>query len=132
MCGRFELKTKFDSLPKVLKEDIPFGLESKYNAQNIIKPGDPVLVLKNEGKIKTTFMSWGFISPWAKDPYDKSRPRPFNARTETVEEKKIFQSSWRHRRCLIPATSFLEKGKNDTIQLMFFGGLYHPAPSPLN
>ena len=32
-------------------------------------------------------MTWGFISPWAKDPFDKKRPRPFNARSETVEEK---------------------------------------------
>jgi len=49
-----------------------------------------VLVIKNEGRIKTTFMTWGFISPWAKDPFDKKRPRPFNARSETVEEKRLF------------------------------------------
>ena len=28
-----------------------------------------------------------FISPWSKDPFDKKRPRPFNARLETIEEK---------------------------------------------
>ena len=55
--------------------------------KNLIRPNDPVLVIKNEGRIKTTFMTWGFISPWAKDPFDKERPRPFNARSETVEEK---------------------------------------------
>ena len=90
MCGRFELKTKFDKLPKVLKKDYPRGLDNKYETQNLIRPTDPVLVIKNEGKIQTTFMSWGFISPWAKDPFDKARPRPFNARSETVEEKKLF------------------------------------------
>ena len=79
MCGRFELKTKFDKLPKVLKKDYPRGLDNKYETQNLIRPTDPVLVIKNEGKIQTTFMSWGFISPWAKDPFDKARPRPFNA-----------------------------------------------------
>ncbi len=71
MCGRFELKTEFDKLPKVLKQDYPFDLDSKYETQNLIKPTDPVLVIKNEGKMKTTFMSWGFISPWTKDPFDK-------------------------------------------------------------
>ena len=110
MCGRFELKTKYDSLPKILKEEIPPGFTSKYETQNLIKPTDPVLVIKNEGKIKTTFMYWGFISPWAKDPFKKSTPRPFNARLETVGEKKLFQSSWRYKRCLIPATGFFEKG----------------------
>ena len=72
MCGRFELKTKFEKLPKVLKQDYPSGLDSKYATQNLIRPNDPVLVIKNEGRIKTTFMIWGFISPWAKDPFHKS------------------------------------------------------------
>ena len=38
MCGRFELKTKFDNLPEVLKKDYPSGLEKKYEAQNLIRP----------------------------------------------------------------------------------------------
>ena len=109
MCGRFELKTKYDSLPKILKQDFPPGLSSKYETQNLIKPTDPVLVIKNEGKVKPTFMSWGFISPWAKDPFEKSKSRPFNARSETVAEKKLFKDSWKYKRCLIPATSFLKK-----------------------
>ena len=33
MCGRFELKTKFEKLPKVLKQDYPGGLDTKYNTQ---------------------------------------------------------------------------------------------------
>ena len=110
MCGRFELKTKFDDLPKVLRKDYPIELKNKYVEQNLVKPNDPVLVIKNQGKIKTTFMYWGFISPWAKDPFEQSIPRPFNARLENVQQKKLFQSSWRYRRCLIPSTGFLEKG----------------------
>ena len=106
MCGRFELKTKFDNLPKVLKQDYPSRLDTKYETQNLIRPTDPVLVIKNEGQIKTTFMTWGFISPWAKEPFEKGIPRPFNARSETVEEKKLFSGSWKHKRCLIPATGF--------------------------
>ena len=109
MCGRFELTTKFEKLPKILKKDYPSGLDAKYETQNLIRPTDPVLVIKNEGKIKTTFMLWGFISPWAIDPFDKERPRPFNARSETIEEKKLFSGSWKNKRCLIPANGFFEK-----------------------
>ena len=127
MCGRFELKTKYDSLPKILKEDFPLGFATKYEIQNLIKPSDPVLVIKNEGKIKTTFMYWGFISPWAKDPFEKSTPRPFNARSETVEEKKLFQASWRYKRCLIPATGFFEKGfliRKKNYATFWLGGIW--------
>ena len=73
MCGRFELNTEFNNLPKVLKQDYPGGLDIKYETQKLVRPGDPVLVIKNEGKMKTTFMSWGFIPPWVKNPFDKKK-----------------------------------------------------------
>ena len=127
MCGRFELKTSFDKLPKVLKQNYPIELETKYYTQNLIRPNDPVLVIKNEGKMKTTFMSWGFISPWAKNPFDKGRPKPFNARLETVEEKKLFSGSWKFKRCLIPASGFFEKRfliRKENYQTFWLGGIW--------
>tara|TARA_B100000945_G_scaffold263421_1_gene222210 strand:+ start:49 stop:687 length:639 start_codon:yes stop_codon:yes gene_type:complete len=133
MCGRFELKTKFDNLPKVLKRNYPNGLENKYETQNLIRPTDPILVIKNEGRMKTTFMSWGFISPWAKDPFDKGRPRPFNARSETVEEKKLFSESWKHKRCLIPASGFFERNhriRKENFETFWLGGIWSKWTSP--
>ena len=133
MCGRFELLTNFKKLPKILKLDYPEGLDSRYETQSLIKPADPVLVIKNEGKIKTTFMSWGFISPWAKDPFDKKRPRPFNARSETIGEKTLFSGSWKHKRCLIPATGFFEKNyriRKDNYETFWLGGIWSKWSSP--
>ena len=133
MCGRFELKTKFNKLPNILKQNYPFGLDKKYEPQSLIRPTDPVLVIKNEGKIQTTFMSWGFISPWAKDPFDKEKPRPFNARSETVEEKKLFSGSWKHKRCLIPASGFFEKKyliRRENYETFWLGGIWSKWSSP--
>ena len=133
MCGRFELKTKFEKLPTVLKQDYPNGLNSKYETQNLIRPNDPVLVIKNEGRIITTFMTWGFISPWAKDPFDKERPRPFNARSETVEENKLFSGSWKYKRCLIPASGFFEKKyriRKENYDTFWLGGIWSKRTSP--
>ncbi len=110
MCGRYELTTSFENLPPALKKNLPKGFEKNYAHQELIRPTDPVLVLKNEGKISTSLMLWGFISEWAKDPFDPLRPRPFNARSETVSEKKLFRGSWRHKRCVLPASGFFEKG----------------------
>ena len=133
MCGRFELKTKFDKLPEVLRYDFPRGLDTKYETQNLIRPTDPVLVIKNEGRIKTTFMSWGFISPWAKDALDKEIPKPFNARSETVEDKKLFSGSWRYKRCLIPASGFFEKKyrfRKENYESFWLGGIWSMWTSP--
>ena len=133
MCGRFELKTKFENLPKVLKQDYPSGLHSKYKSRNLIRPYEPVIVIKNEGKIKTTFMTWGFISPWAKNPFDKERPRPFNARSETLEEKKLFSGSWKYKRCLIPASGFFEKKyrvRKANYETFWLGGIWSKWTSP--
>ena len=133
MCGRFELKTEFENLPEVLKKDYPIGLEIKYEAQNLIRPNDPVLVIKNEGTMKTTFMSWGFISPWARNPFDKEMPRPFNARSETIEEKKLFRRSWQYKRCLIPASGFFEKKfiiRKQNYATFWLGGIWSKWTSP--
>ena len=133
MCGRFELNTKFDQLPKVLKQDCPIGLNIKYETQNLIRPIDPVLVIKNEGKMKTTFMSWGFFLPWARDQFDKKRLRPFNARLETIEEKKLFSESWKHKRCLIPASGFFEKSyriRKENFDTFWLGGIWSKWTSP--
>ena len=133
MCGRFQLKTKFEKLPKVLKQDYPMGLDYRYQIQNLIRPNDPILVVKNEGRIKTTFMSWGFISTFAKDPFNKARPRPFNARSETVEEKKLFRESWKHKRCLIPASGFFEKKyliRKENYETFWLGGIWSKWTSP--
>ena len=35
MCGKFELKTNFEKLPTVLKQDYPYGLDTKYQTQNL-------------------------------------------------------------------------------------------------
>ena len=133
MCGRFELKTEFEKLPKILKQNYPSGLDTKYQIQNLIRPTDPILVIKNEGTIKTTFMSWGFISPWAKDPFDKEIPRPFNARSETITEKKLFNGSWKYKRCLIPASGFFEKKyliRRENYETFWLGGIWSKWSSP--
>ena len=133
MCGRFELQTKFDKLPKILKKDYPRGLDTNYETRDLIRPNDPVLVIKNDGKIKTTFMTWGFISPWTKYPFDKKNPKPFNARSETVEKKKLFSESWKYRRCLIPASGFFEKKyriRKQNFETFWLGGIWSKWISP--
>ena len=87
MCAKFELITEFENLPCILKHDYPFGLDTRYHSQNLIRPTDPVLVIKNEGKLKLLLCHGVLFHLGLKTHLIKERPRPFNARSETVEEK---------------------------------------------
>ena len=72
-------------------------------------------------------MTWGFIAPWAKDPFSKDRPKPFNARSETIQEKKLFSASWKYKRCLIPASGFFEKSfriRKKNYDTFWLGGIW--------
>ena len=53
MCGRYELTTDFQRLPELVHKELPQGFEKNYQKQSLIKPFDPVLVVKNEGKTIT-------------------------------------------------------------------------------
>ena len=110
MCGRFSLTTALDRLLPRLGDSVPEGLLEHYAPRQRIPPGEPVLVLRQEhGRIGTALMLWGLLPEWSRDPL--AGPRPFNARSETVAEKASFRGPWRHRRCLLPADAFSEKGR---------------------
>ena len=116
MCGRFALDSSLASLQAQLRCPLPQGLAQHYAPRSLIAPGEPVLVVRQEhGRMEAALVLWGLVPDWVKDPLapgpdGRARPRPFNARSETVADKATFRGSWRHRRCLIPATAFFEKG----------------------
>ena len=128
MCGRYQLTTEFHQLKPLLTNNSPKGLEENYVKQDLIRPYDPVIVLRNQGMPETSIMLWGFVSEWSVDPFDSKNIRPFNARFETISEKKLFFSSWRHRRCLIPASGFIEKGhliRRKDSEPFWLGGIWN-------
>ena len=117
MCGRFALDAPLAAVAAQMGCDLPAGLAEHYAPRTLVLPGEPVLALRQEhGRHQSALMLWGLLPDWVKDPLTpgpdgKRRPRPFNARSETVAEKASFRGAWRHRRCLIPATAFFEKGR---------------------
>lgn len=112
MCGRFCLDTPAAELishlsPWLDQEDD--GWLGHYAARSLIRPQEPVLMLRQEhGRARIAHVLWGLLPSWVKDP--TQGPRPFNARAETVAEKASFRGPWRHHRCLLPCSSYLEKG----------------------
>ena len=109
VCGRYSLTARLDQLLPRLQGALLPGLLEHYAPRPLIAPGDPVLALRQEhGQLQPTLMLWGLLPEWSKDPL--AGPRPFNARSETVAQKPSFRGAWRHRRCLLPADAFFEKG----------------------
>jgi putative SOS response-associated peptidase YedK len=103
MCGRFtlaidesELAAEFEGM------QIPAAYVARYN----IAPSQPVLAIINAEPTIASFLVWGLIPPWAKDPSIGSRL--INARGETLAEKPAFRSSYKYKRCVIPADGFYE------------------------
>lgn len=116
MCGRFALESPLPELLQRLQGPMPPGLAAHYAPRALIVPGEPVLIARQEhGRLETALVLWGLLPDWVKDPLapgpdGRARPRPFNARSETAAAKATFRGAWRHRRCLIPADAFFEKG----------------------
>ena len=71
----------------------------------------------------------------AKDPFDKKRPRPrpINAKLETIQEKNLFSESWKHKRWLIPTSGFFEKSyriRKENFDAFWLGGIWSKWTSP--
>lgn len=51
---------------------------------------------------------WSLVPSWWKKPLSEKKFSTFNARSESVNESKSFQGSFRHHRCLVPMSGFYE------------------------
>jgi putative SOS response-associated peptidase YedK len=102
MCGRYSLsKSKLELEERYQAEMLePFG--PRYN----IAPTQLVPVITSESPKGFSHFYWG-ITP----EFSKNKPvsqKFINARAETVTEKISFRSSFKKRRCLVPADGFYE------------------------
>ena len=82
-------------------------LPPRYN----IAPSQQIAVVRqqNGGDRELTFLQWGLIPSWSKDP--AIGYKMINARSETVHEKPSFKQAFLARRCIIPASGFYEWAK---------------------
>jgi putative SOS response-associated peptidase YedK len=105
MCGRFVLEKSVSFIQESFNvKEVRFTFPASYN----IAPGDMIAAIMREGTGDTCLerFMWGFIPTWAKEP--PGGKGYMNARSETVMEKRSFSSSFRKRRCIIPASGYYE------------------------
>jgi putative SOS response-associated peptidase YedK len=111
MCGRFGLKTPAEKIAEFLEtlsfEDV--HPDATYAPRYNIAPTTPIMVAMcndYQPKRHLSFVRWGLIPFWAKDP--KIANKLINARGETLAEKPSFKAAFKYRRCIIPASGFYE------------------------
>ena len=103
MCGRYTLTADAESIQLAFNLDNVDGwTEPRYN----IAPTQQVAVITDQDPQMMSFMKWGLVPSWAKDP--KMGNRMINARSETAAEKPSFRTAFKRRRCLIPANGYYE------------------------
>lgn len=104
MPGRFNLLDDGLSHGLLAELDVDLGpLPTLYN----IAPTDQIPVVHYfEGRRLISSMRWWLVPLWSDGPTTKYPM--FNARCERLMESRAFQAGFRYRRCIIPASSFIE------------------------
>jgi putative SOS response-associated peptidase YedK len=88
MCGRFTRNYTWQQIHDLYQLTQPaLNLEPRYN----ICPTTIVdVVISGDGKRSLVPMRWGLIPGWWKKPLKELRLATFNARAETITEKRMF------------------------------------------
>lgn len=107
MCGRFGLFTDLSELAKLLGFEVDATADGYEPRWNIAPTSDVLAITDRDDRRVGSMMRWGLIPRCAKPGNAFGRPM-FNARSETVAERPMFQDSFVSRRCLIPADGFFE------------------------
>jgi len=77
-----------------------------YHAYGL--PEIPAICSEDPGTVR--LLKWGLIPSWVKtkDDAEEIRYKTFNARSESIESKPSFSSSFKLKRCIIPVKGFFE------------------------
>jgi|BioPla2DNA2_1021312.scaffolds.fasta_scaffold77460_2 putative SOS response-associated peptidase YedK len=133
MCGRYVVftDTEYDEIQSIIDEVSKEYKTSESIAKGEVFPTNTApIIYEHKGKTVLTSMKWS---------YGQYSGRPIiNARSETINSKNMFQSSFHQRRCLIPANAYFEwKKEEDTkkktkfkisipqYELFFMAGIYN-------
>ena len=107
MCGRYLLAERPSRIYKRYNIELPSkNKQPKFEPSYNIAPGFLVPVITRNPPNRLGIMKWGLIPHWTKNP--KISNRLINARAETISIKPSFRTSFKNKRCLIPATGFYE------------------------
>ena len=103
MCGRFNVIDN-PELQRLLQQlGIDLGLPSRAN----IAPTETIAMVRSSAHAtELVDVRWWLIPAWSKQPDQKYSM--FNARCETIATSRAYAQPFRHRRGIVPVSSFIE------------------------
>ena len=117
MCGRYIINPDdrfFRDLAEIInkspltgrfKGKQPAAADGAFGGEVTPASVVPVIAPNRSGERAVFPMQWGFTLPAA----DGKRPSLIiNARSETAAVKPLFRDSWEKRRCIVPASAYIE------------------------
>ena len=128
MCGRYHFSAELLDEIRDLTEQKDWKLELGVLDRDI-QPGDtaPVITAAGDqgGSLRACRQKWGYPGPGGKGLV-------FNARSESVFEKRMFRNSVSQRRAAVPVSWFYEWNKNkekftftkEGSRILFLAGFY--------
>ena len=128
MCGRYHFSAELLDEIRDLTEQKDWKLELGVLDRDI-HPGDtaPVIMAAGDqgGSLRVCRQKWGYPGPGGKGLV-------FNARSESVFEKRMFRNSVSQRRAAVPVSWFYEWNKNkekftftkEGSRILFLAGFY--------
>lgn len=125
MCGRFTLTQSASALAEFFHVQPMQNLAAQYN----IAPTQKVVTVLHNAEInqrELRQLRWGLIPSWGKEA--SIGTKLINARAETVAEKPVFRSAFKHRRCLVVADGFYEWQKQPGTKQPFYFRLQDGKP----
>ena len=109
MCGRFVSASPPDQVAAYFAVDAvaeSYQEGEKSPDYNVAPSRDIYVVYTSDGLRRLDPLRWGLVPRWAKDMSIGNRL--INARGETAATKNSFRSSFKKKRCIIPADGFYE------------------------
>ena len=101
MCGRYYVDIDVAKYIQPLLSDHDHLYNYLKERQDIFPSQKAVVIISEDEKLVARVMTWGFPNPMGNGVV-------FNARSETVLEKRMFRESIKQQRCLVVAKGFYE------------------------
>lgn len=108
MCGRATYKLTWEEIVALYRLTLapaPHNFQPRFN----VCPTTTIdAIVSTDGARTLERMRWGLVPGWWKKPLKELKLATFNARAETVDEKPMFRSAFKRKRCLIPVSGYYE------------------------